>query len=57
MEGHIEPRGPGHPHSIPHVLTPFSFCNQDLSLQSANLPVTAEQWEVPQLGPQTGQQE
>ena len=30
-EGHIEPRGPSHPHSIPPASTPFKFCNQDLS--------------------------
>ena len=57
MEGHIEPRGPGHPCSIPPVSMPFNFHNQDLSPLSANLPVTAEWWEVPQLGPWTGQQE
>ena len=30
-EGHIEPRGPGHPHSIPSASTPFNFHNQDFS--------------------------
>ena len=30
-EGHIKPRGPGCPHSIPPTSTPFSFHNQDLS--------------------------
>ena len=30
-EGHIEPRGPGHPHSIPPVSTLFNFHNQDSS--------------------------
>ena len=49
-EGHIEPRGPGHPCSIPPALMPFSFCNQDLFPQLANLPVTAEWCEVSQLG-------
>ena len=57
MEGHIKPRGPGDPHSIPPVLTPFNFHNQDLSPQSANLPVTAKWWEVPQLSPWAGRQE
>ena len=41
-EGHIEPRGPGHPHSIPPASTPFNFCNQDLSPQPANLLAAAE---------------
>ena len=31
-EQHIEPRGPGHPHSILPVSPPFSFHNQDESL-------------------------
>ena len=56
-EGHIKPRGPGHPHSIPPTSMPFRFHNQDLSPQSANLQVTANWWEVPQLGPWVGQQE
>ena len=30
-EGHMKPRGPGHPHSIPPASMPFSFHNQDLS--------------------------
>ena len=30
-EGHIKPRGTGHPHSIPPASIPFNFCNQDLS--------------------------
>ena len=30
-EGHIKPRGPGHPHSIPPALSLFNFHNQDLS--------------------------
>ena len=50
-EGHIKPRGSGHPWSIPSASTPFSFCNQDMSLQPTNLLVNAELWEVPQLGP------
>ena len=37
-KGHIKPRGPGHPHSIPPVSMPFNFHNQDMSPQSANLP-------------------
>ena len=57
MEGNIKPRGPHHPHSIPPVLMPFSFHNQDLSPQSANLLVTAKWWEVPWLGSWQGQQE
>ena len=56
-EGNIKPMEPGHPHSIPPALMPFSFHHQDLSPQSANLPVTAKWWEVPQLGSQQGQQE
>ena len=56
-EGHIEPRGPGHPHSIPSAPTPFNFCNQDLSPQPANIPGVAEQWEVPRLGPCPAPQE
>ena len=31
MKGNIEPRGSGHPCSIPSALVPFSFHNQDLS--------------------------
>ena len=53
----VEARGPGCPHSIPPVSMPFSFHNQDLSPQSANLPVTAKRWVVPWLEPQAGQQE
>ena len=30
-EGHIKPRGPGCPHSIPPASTPFNFSNQDSS--------------------------
>ena len=30
-EGHIKLKGPGHPHSIPPALMPFSFCNEGLS--------------------------
>ena len=30
-EGHIEPRGPGHPNSIQPTSMPFSFHNQDFS--------------------------
>ena len=56
-EGYIKPRGPGHPHSLPPASMPFSFHSQDLSPWSANLPGTAKWWEVPQLGPQAGQQE
>ena len=41
-EGHIEPRGPGNPHSIPTASTPFDFCNQDLSPWPPNIPVVAE---------------
>ena len=41
-EGHIKPRGPGHPHSIPPASTPFNFHNQDWSPQPANIPVVAE---------------
>ena len=56
-KGHIKRRGPGHPHSIPPALTPFSFCKQDLFPQSANLLVNAKWWEVPQLGSWAGWQE
>ena len=31
IEGHIEPRGPSHPHSMPPASTLFNFHNQDLS--------------------------
>ena len=41
-EGHIKPRGPGHPCSIPPASTLFNFCNQDVSLQPANLLPAAE---------------
>ena len=41
-EGHIEPREPGCPHSLPPASTPFNFCNQDSSPRSANLPAPAE---------------
>ena len=37
-EGHIKPRGPGHPWSIPPASTPFNFHNQDTSLWLANPP-------------------
>ena len=50
-EGHIKPRGPGHPHSIPPASTLFNFYNQNLSLWPANLPAAAEWWEVPRAGP------
>ena len=30
-EGHIKPRGPGCPHSIPPASMPFNFHNQDMS--------------------------
>ena len=30
-KGHIGPRGPGHPRSIPPASPPFNFHNQDLS--------------------------
>ena len=50
-EGQIEPRGPICPHSIPSTSTPFNFHNQDLSPQPGNIPVVAEQWEVPRLSP------
>ena len=33
-EGHIKPRGPGCPCSIPPVSTPFNFHNQDFSMTS-----------------------
>ena len=56
-KGHIEPKGPGHPCSIPPASAPFNFCNQDLSLWPANLPASAEWWEVPRLGPQPVHQE
>ena len=49
-EGHIKPRGPGHPCSIPPASTLFNFHNQDSPLQTANLPAAAEWWEVPRLG-------
>ena len=48
-EGHIKPRGPGHPHSIPPVSTPFNFHNQDMLPQSVNFLVSTKQWEVPWL--------
>ena len=41
-EGHIEPRGPGHPLSIPPASTPFNFHSQDSSPWPANIPVVAE---------------
>ena len=56
-EGHIEPRGPSHPHSIPPTLTPFNFHNQDLSPWPANIQVVAEQWEVSRLSPHLAHQE
>ena len=56
-KGHIKPRGPGCPHYVPPASMPFSFHNQDLSPWPANLPVAAEWWEVPWLGPWAGQQE
>ena len=57
IKGHIEPRGPGHPWSTPPASMPFNFHNQDMSPWPANFPANAEWWEVPQLGPQVGQQE
>ena len=56
-EEHIKPRGSGCPQSIPPAYMPFSFHNQDMSLWPANLLVNAKWWEVPQHGPQLGQQE
>ena len=47
----IEPRGPGHPHSIPPASTPFNFHNQDPYPWPASLPTAAEWWEVPRHGP------
>ena len=41
-EGHIKPRGPSHPHSISTASILFNFCNQNLSLQPANVPLVAE---------------
>ena len=56
-EGHIEPRGPGHPRSIPPASMPFNFHYQNMSPWPANLLVSAEWWEVLHLGLWTGQQE
>ena len=56
-EGHIEPRGSGCPHSIPPASTPFNFHNQDSSPWPANIPVVAEQGEVPRLSPHPAHQE
>ena len=56
-EGHIKPRGSSHPHSISPTLIPFNFHNQDLSPWHANIPVTAEQWEVPRHSPHLVHQE
>ena len=36
-KGHIIPRGPGHPRSIPPASTPFNFRNQDTSPWLAHL--------------------
>ena len=41
-EGHIQPRGHGHPWSISPASTPFNFHNQDSYLWHANIPVVAE---------------
>ena len=30
-KGHIKPRGPGYPPSIPPAFTPFNFQNEDVS--------------------------
>ena len=56
-EGHREPRGPSHPHSIPPNSTLFNFHNQDLSPWPANIPVASEWWEVPRLSPCLAHQE
>ena len=50
-EGHIKPRGPGSPHSIPPPSTLFSFHNQDSSPWPANFPASAEWWEDAQTWP------
>ena len=56
-EGHIEPRGPAHPQSIPPASAPFNFWNQDLSPWYANLLATTKWWEVPWLESWAGQHE
>ena len=56
-EGHIKPRGPGHPSTIPPASTPFNFCNQDSSPWKANLLPATKWWEIPRLGPHPGYQE
>ena len=56
-DGHIEPRGPGRPPSIPPASTPFNFCHQDLSPWPPNVPVAAEWLKVPRLGLHPAHQE
>ena len=56
-EGHIKPRGPGHPCSIPPASTLFNFHNQDLSPQPSSILVVAEWWEVPGHSPCPSHQE
>ena len=41
-EGHIKPREPGCPWSIPPASMPFNFGNHDMSPWPANLPANAE---------------
>ena len=55
--GHIEPREPSCPNSIPPASSPFNFHNQDSYPWPANLSAAAEWWEMPRLGPQPVHQE
>ena len=49
----VEARGPGHHHTCPPVLPPFSFCSQDRPLSEQRLPGTNEWVEEPRHTGQT----
>ena len=42
-KGHVEPRGPGHPHSIPPASTSFNCHNQDSFPWTANILAAADE--------------
>ena len=50
-EWHTKPRGPRWPCLIPPASPPFSFHNQDKSLQGVRIPTAAEWSEVPKHKP------
>ena len=49
-KGHIRPRGPGFPQSIPCASTPFNFCNQDIISMTCQPPGKSQMMGGAQLG-------